>query len=135
MINNRIRTIVRTATGTALMASALGLSALGFQRGKRRPGPSAAGALCPAGGGPRPGLPGLLVPLPPRARLVVLLVDPREPDLAHSGLGPFAYVALNHRHQLPIRLPSRVRRCLSSRSRSAPDGTPRWPPRGFGSRW
>jgi hypothetical protein len=29
MINNRIRTIVRTAAGTALLASALGLSAVG----------------------------------------------------------------------------------------------------------
>jgi hypothetical protein len=30
MINNRIRTIVRTATGSTLVASALGLAALGF---------------------------------------------------------------------------------------------------------
>ena len=83
MFNNRIRTIARTATGSALLASGLGLAAFGLRRyGRRRPeinhAPERVYCQVYHNGIPVYSYPGLL-PLTPR----------RDLDPARRGLGPF----------------------------------------------
>ncbi len=82
MFNNRIRTIARTATGSALLASGLGLAAFGLA-GTANAAPvnhAPERVYCQVyhNGIPVYWYPGLL-PLTPR----------RDLDPAHRGLGPF----------------------------------------------